>query len=60
VARKEWRAAAKHDALPGAHVELDGMIHPAPAPRFAYIPTLHPARVETVEQVLARWGKPRN
>jgi len=49
-----------HNVARAAHIELDGILHPTPAPRFADMPTLHPARVETVEQVLARWGKPRN
>lgn len=56
----DWNEAPRHphNAARATFVELDGVLQPAPAPRFDRTPAAMPVRslAGTPEAVLARWG----
>jgi alpha-methylacyl-CoA racemase len=53
-----------HNAARGTYVEIDGIVQPAPAPRFSRtvpdlpIPPQPPSAPEDVEALLAEWLDP--
>ncbi|MBI5277650.1 MAG: CoA transferase [Burkholderiales bacterium] len=50
--------AHPHNRARGTFVEIDGVVQPAPAPRFSLTPqaTPQPARAAGPEELLQRWG----
>lgn len=54
-------AAHPHNVARGTFLEIDGVLQPAPAPRFDRTPsTVQPPRTdETVDTVLSRWSEHR-
>ncbi|RYY96097.1 MAG: CoA transferase, partial [Comamonadaceae bacterium] len=56
----DWDEAPKHphNSARGTFVEVEGVVQPAPAPRFSRTPaaTPHAARSADAEELLQRWG----
>lgn len=56
----DWDEALQHphNRARGTHVEVDGTMQPAPAPRFSRTPAARPtgARCPPAQEVLAQWG----
>ncbi len=60
-----WREAAEHphNRERGTYIELDGVLQPAPAPRFSRTPAVTPTPAQGLpdsEAVLRDWGLPED
>lgn len=58
----EEAAADPHNRARGLYTSVDGVLHPAPAPRFSRTPARSPGKpgvLEAIEAVLLKWNGPQ-